>query len=151
MSEKQALVDVVIHVNTADNFIEAVTMFNKLIGTFDEPVEKMRELQKQADAGDEKPVKTKKTAKEEKVTETEKTVKTEKTAKEEKATETEDKIQPVSQPVSIADIKLTMSDLIKAGKKDDARSLLDGFGAGRVADLAEDQYSEFLDKLKELL
>ncbi len=147
MSEKQALVDVVIHVNTADNFIEAVSMFNKLIGTFDEPVEKMRELQKQADAGDEKPVKTKKTAKEEKATETEKTVKTEKTAKEEKATETEDK----SQPVSIADIKLTMSDLIKAGKKDDARSLLDGFGAGRVADLAEDQYSEFLDKLKELL
>lgn len=131
MAEKQSLVDVIIHVNTTKDFKDALEMFNELARTNPAPIEKMQNLQKESKK---ESINTKK--------EPEKESKKESKKEEEENTESE---------VSINDIKKTMSDVVKAGKRSEAKALLEEFGASKVSSLSEDQYSGFFEKLNKLL
>lgn len=128
MAEKQSLVDVIIHVNTTKDFKDALEMFNELARTNPAPIEKMQDLQKES--------------KKESINTKKEPEKESKKEEEEENTEAE---------VSINDIKKTMSDVVKAGKRAEAKALLEEFGASKVSSLSEDQYSGFFEKLNKLL
>lgn len=134
MAEKQSLVDVIIHVNTTKDLKDALEMFNELARTNPAPIEKMQDLQKESKK---ESINTKKEPEKEPEKESKKESK-----KEEENTEAE---------VSINDIKKTMSDVVKAGKRSEAKALLEEFGASKVSSLSEDQYSGFFEKLNKLL
>ena len=142
MAEKQSLVDVIIHVNTTADFKGAVTMFNELLGSQPAPIETLKKVQKE--------VRT------EEVTATDQTKAEETKAEEAKAepevkSESADTTDTPDFTVNLTDIKKSMSDVIKAGKKNEAKDLLKEFEAARVSELREDQYREFLGKLQDLL
>lgn len=140
MAEKQSLVDVIIHVNTTADFKGAVTMFNELLGSQPAPIETLKKVQKAVQA--------------EEGTATDQTKAKETKAEPEVKSETADTTDTTDTPdftVNLTDIKKSMSDVIKAGKKNEAKALLKEFEVARVSELSEDQYREFLGKLQDLL
>lgn len=71
-----------------------------------------------------------------------------------KATEkkgTREESAKVKSAVSLDDLRKKMSDVLKSGKRDEAKALLAEFGAPKLGELDEAKYADFSKGLDELL
>ena len=145
MAEKQSLFDIVIHVNTTENLIDAVKMLNLFVENFENLA---AEIKKFSDSLSEAKSEAKpETAKPKAKPETAKPKAKPETAKPKAKPET---AKPeVEKVASLQDVKSAMSTLISAGKKEVAKAALAQLGVSRVSDLQEADYQKLLDILLE--
>lgn len=59
-------------------------------------------------------------------------------------------IAVVKSDITVEQVRARASEVTKAGKKEEAKALLNTFGAGSVTALSEEHYADFLAKLNEL-
>ena len=71
-----------------------------------------------------------------------------------KATEKKGNLEESAKPknnISLDDLRKKMSDVLKSGKRDEAKALLAEFGAPKLGELDEAKYADFSKGLDELL
>ncbi len=56
----------------------------------------------------------------------------------------------VKSDITVEQVRARVSEVTKAGKKEEAKALLNTYGAGSVTALSEEHYVDFLAKLNEL-
>jgi hypothetical protein len=72
-------------------------------------------------------------------------------AKKDTSAKKEVKKTPEKSGVSLDDLRKKMSDVLKSGKRDEAKALLAEFGAPKLGELDEAKYADFSKGLDELL
>lgn len=65
-------------------------------------------------------------------------------------TDVEEVIEPATPKIALEDIREVLTPLTRGGKREEVKALLDKYGARKLPDVKEEDYSKFLEEARKI-